>query len=227
MAGRTLTAVLNRLRRAERCHGGPEPTDATLLDGFVARRDEAAFEALLRRHGPMVLGVCRRVLRHESDAEDAFQATFLVLVRKAASVRPRGMVGNWLYGVAHNTALKAKAMNLRRQRQEREAGAAPRPAAPDEAWGELQARLDRELTALPDKYRTPIVLCDLEGGTIREAARRLGCPQGTVATRLARARELLAERLAGAGLSLTGGSLALALAHGSASAGIPTPLVVS
>src|SRR5215470_16141337 len=107
----------------------------------VPGRDEASFEALLRRHGPMVLGVCRRILGNEADAEDAFQATFLVLVRKAGSLRARGLVGSWLYGVAHNTALKAKAMNRKRREKEREAGAAPRREAVEEVWGQVQALL--------------------------------------------------------------------------------------
>src|SRR5262249_31376838 len=158
------------------------------LERFVARRDEAAFEALVRRHGPMVLGVCRRVLRNEADAEDAFQATFLVLVKKARSVVPRALVGSWLYGVAHNTARKAKAMNSKRRAKERLAGAAPRPAAPAEACRQLHARLDEELSRLPDKYRAPVVLCDLEGKSYKEAARLLGWPQGTLSGRLTRAR---------------------------------------
>src|SRR5262249_52764622 len=130
-----LSQVLRHLRRAA---ARPEdaPTDVELLDGFVRRRDEAAFEALVRRHGPMVLGVCRRVLRNEADAEDAFQATFVVLARKAASLRQRGLVGNWLYGVAHNAALKARAMNQKRRARERQ-GAAARFAAPDDSWQEL------------------------------------------------------------------------------------------
>jgi Sigma-70 region 2 len=103
MADRQLNSVLHRLRQVAERPDGARPTDGDLLDRFVARRDEAAFEALVRRHGPMVLGVCRRILRNEADAEDAFQATFLVLVKKARAVRPRGVVGNWLYGVAHNT----------------------------------------------------------------------------------------------------------------------------
>src|SRR5262245_52777748 len=179
MANRQLTSVLDRLRQAALRHGGTGLTDSELLEGFIARGDEAAFEALVRRHGPMVLGVCQRILRNEADAEDAFQATFLVLARKASCVRPRGMVGNWLYGVAHNTARNAKAMNRRRRQKEREAGTMPKQAAPEEVWGELQALLDQELPALPDKYRAPIILCDLEGKTLREAARQFGWPQGT------------------------------------------------
>jgi len=227
MANREVTAVLNRLRQAALRHDGAGLTDRELLDGFIMRQDEAAFEALVRRHGPMVLGVCQRILRNQADAEDAFQATFLVLVRKASSVRPRGMVGNWLYGVAHNTARNAKAMNLRRRQKEREAGARPKQAAPEEAWEELQTLLDQELPALPDKYRAPIVLCDLEGKPIREVARQLGWPQGTVATRLARGRALLAKRLARHGLAFSGGTLAVTLAQGPASACVPTALVVS
>src|SRR5438093_7041677 len=132
--------------------------DGELLELFVTRRDEAAFAALMRRHGPMVLGVCRRVLRHEQDAEDAFQATFLVLVKKAASVVPRALVGNWLYGVAYNTARKAKAMNGELRAKQRRAGAIPRPEPPGDIEQHLHELLDEELSRLPDKYRVPVVL---------------------------------------------------------------------
>jgi RNA polymerase sigma factor (sigma-70 family) len=159
----------------------------------LTRRDEVAFEALLRRHGPMVLGVCRRVLRNAHDAEDAFQATFLVLARKAGSIRSRQVFASWLYGVAYRTAMKARAMNAKRRARERQAG--ERPRAESSADEELLAQLDYELNRLPDKYRVPVVLCELEGRSRREAARIVGVPEGTLSSRLAQAKKLLARRL--------------------------------
>src|SRR5207249_9800515 len=131
----------------------------------------------------MVYGVCRRLLNNHHDAEDAFQATFLVLAHKAATVVPRALVGNWLYGVAYHTALKVQAQIRLRRWKERKAAAMPRADAPEELWRQLEPHLDRELHRLPDKYRVPIVLCDLEGKSRKEAARQLGCPEGTVASR--------------------------------------------
>jgi RNA polymerase sigma factor (sigma-70 family) len=172
-------------------------TDADLLGRWIDWGDERAFEALVWRHGPMVLGVCRRVLGGVQDAEDAFQATFLVLVRKARSIAPRSRVGNWLYGVAHRTASNARAMSAERKRREMQAEQRSTPGpSPEEE--ELLARLDEELGRLPEKYRVPIVLCHLEGRAVQEAARELGLPQGTLASRLARGRALLARRLTGA-----------------------------
>jgi RNA polymerase sigma factor (sigma-70 family) len=221
----TLGGLLRHLRQASLLQDSL--TDGRLLEDFISRRDDAAFTALLRRHGPMVWGVCRRTLTNDADAEDAFQATFLVLVRKAASLARRAAVANWLYGVARRTALKAKAMNLSRRAKERAAGAIPRPAAEEEIWQELLPRLDDELSRLPDRYRTAIVLCDLEGMTVRDAAGRLRCPQGTVASRLARGRALLARRLARRGPALSGAVLAAAFTRGAASAGMPPPRVVA
>jgi len=213
-----LNDVVLRLRRAALPAEAPPPTDGQLLECFVARRDEAAFAELVRRHGPMVLGVCRRVLGHQQDAEDAFQATFLVLARKAAAVRPRDLVGNFLYGVACNTARKARGVGLRRRAREQEAAAMPRPEPAEEAWHDLEPLLDQELLALPDRYRAPLVLCDLEGLTRKEAARRLGCAEGTVASRLARGRGLLGRRLRRHLPALSAAAVAAALARGAAAA---------
>src|SRR5262249_46858507 len=185
-------------------------------------REESAFAALLRRHGPMVWGVCRRLLPYH-EAEDAFQATFLVLVKKAASVKPRELVGNWLYGVAHQTALKARATAARRRGREKQVAAMPEPeAAQRDLWDDLRPLLDQELSRLPDKYRAVIVLCELEGKTRKEAARHFRLPEGTVASRLATARAMLARRLARSGSAVSGGALA-ALLPPQASAGRAAP----
>jgi RNA polymerase sigma factor (sigma-70 family) len=225
MATTALEMVVKDLRHSLLRQDDPSVTDADLLEGFITRRDEAAFAALVRRHGPMVLGVCRRVLGNEADSEDAFQATFLVLVRKVASITPRGMVGNWLYGVANTTALKARAMRTKRLAKEREAAARPKPEGPAQTWERLSALLDQELKALPDKYRAVIVLCDLEGKSLKEAARLIGCPLGTVGTRLARGRGLLSKRLARHGLMVPGGMVATAIGQIAAGAGMP-PLLM-
>ena len=216
-----LRQVLEQLHRVFPAPAG-QP-DGDLLAHFIATRDEAAFAALVRRHGPMVLGVCRRLLRHEQDAEDAFQATFLVLARKAASVVKRESVGSWLYGVACRTARQAAAANARRRARERQVETMPHPeVAPPEAQDWLPV-LDRELERLPGKYRETIVLCDLEGRPRREAARQLGVPEGTVSSRLATARKMLARRLARRGLAPAGAALAAGVARGA----VPAPLVWS
>jgi RNA polymerase sigma factor (sigma-70 family) len=201
---------LQQLHRAVLLRDDSGTTDGQLLECFVNRLDEAAFEALVRRHGPMVLGVCQRVLGNVHDADDAFQATFLVLVRKAAGLRQRELLANWLYGVAHRTALEAKTVAARRHRRERQVSAMPEPEAPPTEAEELRPHLDRELSGLPDKYREALVLCDLEGRTRREAASQLGIPPGTLSGRLTTARRLLAKRLARHGFALSGGILASA-----------------
>jgi RNA polymerase sigma factor (sigma-70 family) len=200
-------------------------TDGQLLARFIDGREEAAFAALVRRHGPMVLGVCRRLLGNADDAEDAFQATFLVLARKAASVVRREAVASFLYGVAYRTAVRARVRARKRRALERQVEQMPHPeVAPAEAqdWRPL---LDRELNALPEKYRSPIVLCDLECKSRREAARELGLVEGTLCSRLATGRRMLARRLMRCGLTLSGGALAVALAE-DASAALPVGLVV-
>jgi RNA polymerase sigma factor (sigma-70 family) len=220
-----LSGVLRRLRRGALPRNGEGTTDGELLSRYLERRDQAAFEALLARHGPMVLGVCRRILANPADAEDAFQATFLVLVRKASSVVPRDLVGNWLYGVAYRTATSAKAMNARRRAKER---AAVKPEArAEEVWADVRPVLDEELSRLPDKYRVPVVLCDLEGATRREAARRLGWPEGTLSTRLRAGRGRLARALARRGLPIAVGALAAGLARHEAVACVPPALATS
>lgn len=195
----------------------------------MARRDERAFEALVRRHGPMVLGVCRRVLGNSHDAEDAFQATFLVLVRKAASVRPRDLLGHWLYGVAYRTSLGTKGMNAKRRVKEHKASvdADRRVAPPVEVWDDIAPLVDRELAHLSEKYRIPIVLCELEGKTRREAARVLNLPEGTLSSRLAMAKRLLARRLTARGVSIGGGILGGILAEKAATAAVPPSLLGS
>jgi RNA polymerase sigma factor (sigma-70 family) len=201
-------------------------SDGQLLDRFVARHEEAVFEAIVRRHGAMVWGVCRRVLQDHHDAEDAFQATFLVLARRAAAVMPREKVGNWLFGVAYQTARKARATRARRRMRESQVPDLPEPETMSHARGDdLTETLDQELNRLPEKYRMPIVLCELEGRTHRDAADQLGWPIGTLSTRLSRAKAMLAKRLTRRGHALPGGSMALWLARDGAPAGIPPHLV--
>ena len=228
MAATPLTRVVRTLHGAALRQGGAGLSDGQLLDAFLAWRDEAAFAALVRRHGPMVLGVCQRVLGNAADAEDAFQAVFLVLVRKAASVKPREQVGNWLYGVAYRTALKARICAARRRKHERQVIEMPHPeVAAEERWLDLQPVLDQELQQLPEKYRLPLVLCDLEGRTRRDVARQLGIPDGTLSNRLTQARRALARRLENRGITLSSGALAALLAQHAAGALLPSALLAS
>ena len=192
----TLSEVLRCLRQLADAQGARELTDGELLERFTARRDEVAFAALMRRHGPMIWGVCRRVLRDAHLAEDAFQATFLVLVRKACTIARGASLAYWLYEVAYRTALRAKLSAARRRERERQATAmTDTDPLTDAQWEELRPLLDGELHRLPEKYREPFVLCYLQGKTHAEAARLLGWAKGTVSGRLARARELLRDRL--------------------------------
>jgi len=204
-------------------HGLP---DGELLERFLVNREEVVFEALVHRHASMVWGVCRRVLRDHHDAEDAFQAMSLVLARKAASVVPREKVGPWLHGVAYQTALKARATRARRRTRETPVPELPEAQAVREGdRDDWLPRLDREVGRLPEKYRIPIVLCELEGRTLREAADQLGWPIGTVSGRLSRARAILASRLSRPGLADSTGSLGLWIASKTPMATVPTRLI--
>ena len=187
MAQGQLDAVLRYIRKLAGAREVGAATDRQLLERFTTLRDESAFAALVERHGPMVLGVCQRILRNEHDAEDAFQATFLVLARKASSQRWRESVGGWLYEVACRVARKARADRARRQVRERQVAIMPSVDPLSLVAGrEIQAVLEDELCRLPDKYRLPVVLCCLEGSSRSEAAQQLGWKEGTVAGRLAR-----------------------------------------
>lgn len=171
-------------------------SDGELLERFVRQRDEAAFAAVVRRHGPMVLSVCRRVLGHDQDAEDAFQATFLVLARKASNLRDPALLANWLYGVAYRTAKHARSRAARRAQREREAASMARPQADSsDSPHEFERIVDEEILRLPEKYRAPLILCYLQGKTHAEAARLLGWPVGSMSHRVSRGLDLLRERL--------------------------------
>jgi len=198
--------------------------DDQLLNCFFQERLDAAFSVLVERYGPLVYGVCRRVLNDSNDAEDAFQATFLVLVRKGATLRDPGRLGNWLYGVASRTARKLRAKAATRTRSERQAGEMPSKSdVADMTYEELQAILDEEISQLPEKYSLPLVLCYLEGKTNAQAAAQLGWPEGSMSRRLSRARELLRSRLAKRGLAMSVALIAAVFAR-QASA-VPTELL--
>jgi RNA polymerase sigma factor (sigma-70 family) len=202
--------------------------DRALVERFAGQRDEAAFEALVRRHGPMVLRLCRRLLRHTQDAEDAFQATFLVLARKAAALRRQEAVGPWLYGVARRVVLKARARDARLRQRE---GQAQERAAPDPLaeinLREAQDILDQELLRLPGKYQAPLLLCCLEGLTRDEAAGQLGIPVSTLKSRLEEGRERLRRRLTSRGLTLSAVLSPALLSTASASAVLPVRLLAA
>jgi RNA polymerase sigma factor (sigma-70 family) len=203
-------------------------SDGQLLDRFLASRSEEAFEGLLARLGPMVWSVCRRMLLNETDAEDAFQATFLVLVRKGRTVNPRDRVGNWLYGVAYCAARKARVNRARRREKEHRAATMAETLSFDpEPTSDLAACIDRELSRLPAKYRAPVVLCDLQGKTREEAARHLGWPEGTVAGRLSRARGLLARKLGKYSLAVTPAAVAATLTESVGAHSPPTTVLLA
>ncbi len=217
-----LTRTAEQLRRAVLLERAEEFSDGSLLDRFLADRDAAAFEVLVRRHGPMVLGVCRRILGNAADADDAFQATFLVLLRKADCVRPRDRVGPWLHGVAYRTASKARGLMARRRVREQPLADRPVDYVPNFEVRDWLPLLDRELNRLPEKYRTVVVLCDLQGLSRHDAATHLQLSAGTLSSRLARGRAILGDRLKRRGVALSAVLLAISQA---ATASVPQPLV--
>jgi RNA polymerase sigma factor (sigma-70 family) len=224
MATAPLGTVLRHVQKLAAGRGALQWTDRQLLDDFASRRDEAAFTTLVARHGPMVLRVCRRVLGHEQDAEDAFQATFLALARNTASIRKRETLAGWLQGVAYRTAMKAKRGAARRRSHEARLRAVAPQAAPSPTWDDVQAVLDEEVRRLPPRFREAFVTCVLEGKSGSEAAAALGCKAGTVKSRVNRARRLLHQRLARRGLQLAGLLGALAVAQTAVRAAVPALL---
>ncbi len=205
-------------------------SDAQLLHAYTATGDQEAFAALVKRHGPMVLGICSRLLRNASDAEDAFQATFLVLVRKARRIMRPKLLANWLYGVARRTAMRARAKAARRAHHETEAAMRdPESAGTDPAvaslWSDLRPILDEEIAHLPERFRVPVILCYLEGRTNEEAAKIIGCPKGTVLSRLHLARERLRKRLMRRGIAPPAALLTATLTSSALRAAVSPALV--
>ncbi|OAI42293.1 hypothetical protein AYO40_00175 [Planctomycetaceae bacterium SCGC AG-212-D15] len=228
MARAPLGSVLRQLRKLVGGDTREETGDGVLLERFAGARDEQAFEELLARHGPMVYGVCRRLVDNEHDAADAYQATFLVLAKKAGSIRKRDAVGSWLYGVAYRVARKARA-RAGRVRTSDEPVDPMSNADPSSAvvWADLRRVLDDELNTLPRKYRDPLVLCYLEGQTHEQAARSLGWPTGTMSRRVGRGLEWLRERLTRRGVTMPSAALMAVLAGSTARAAVPAALSAS
>ena len=217
MAGVSSREVQRHLNTLFQCGAAGQLSDAELLERFVSGRDEAAesaFAALVERHGVMVLGVCRRVLGNRDAAEDAFQATFLVLAKKASAIARREQLACWLHGVARRAALDARARATRQKAREKRLGAMlPVEPSDQTMTGELRAVLDEELARLPERHRTAILLCELEGLSRREAANRLGISEGTLSSRLSRAKSRLRDRLTRRGFALSSAALASVLAQ--------------
>jgi RNA polymerase sigma factor (sigma-70 family) len=215
-----LSNVVRHIRKLAGAENTQDLTDVQLLREFCRNGDEFSFAALLKRHGPMVLSVCRHVLGHEQDAEDAFQATFLVLACKAASIRRGEALINWLHGVAFRMAMNMKRNAARRREQEArlEPSTGLNPSG-EVAWREVQAILEEEIHRLPQKYRAPFLLCCIQTLPRAEAARQLGVKEGTVWSRLAQARKLLQARLTRRGVSLSALMAVAALSQTSTQAG--------
>lgn len=200
--GHSLPGLVHRLGRVVARDGLAQLTDGELLRRFTADRDALAFEALVCRHGPMVLGTCARVLGRTGDAEDAFQATFLTLVRRARTVRSGEALAGWLHRVARRVSVRLDRDRDRRITREQHAARPEAVAGGANEWADWRAALDREVERLPEPYRAAFVLCHLEGRAQEDAARELGCPVGTLQSRLARAKERLRARLPACGVAL-------------------------
>jgi RNA polymerase sigma factor (sigma-70 family) len=227
MAKGRLHHLLRHVRGLAAAEDAAARPDRALLERFVQNGDEGAFAALVQRHGPMVLGVCRRVLRHDHDADDAFQAAFLVLARRAASIRKKASLPSWLHGVAYRVAAHLRRQVARRHAREGPAVDVPQAGAPDVTWREVRAVLDAELRRLPERFRAPVLLCCVEGKTRDEAARELGWSLGTVRGRLERGRQLLRARLARRGLALSAALLGALLTRDAGAAALPAALAAA
>jgi len=228
MSRTSLSDLLLHVRKCLALEQARDVSDADLLKSFLTSRDDTAFAVLVHRHGPMVLSVCERVLGDAHAAEDAFQATFMVLVRRAGSIRKSAPLANWLYGVAQRIANKAKVQNARRLKREMRAQPMADDARVDElSWQEMKSVLDEEIARLPNKYRAPIVLCYLEGMTHDRAARQIGCAKSSLTNRLERARELLRRGLEGRGLALSAAGISVVLAEKARAMTVATKLAIS
>jgi RNA polymerase sigma factor (sigma-70 family) len=220
-----LSPVFQHLQTLQVLCANRDLNDGQLLERFAQHGDQTAFGVLIERYGSMVLGVCQRVLRNSHDTEDAFQAVFLVLVHKGRTLHKRQTIGNWLYGVAYHTALKARAESVRRRSKESQIPAPPAPDPADGDWEEMRPVLDQELNQLPAKLREALVLCDVLGRPRKAVAEELGVPLGTLSGRLTTARRQLAARLTRRGVALSAGALATVLIRSAASASVPAPLM--
>jgi RNA polymerase sigma factor (sigma-70 family) len=227
MPGGTRTDILRHLQKLVDDREARDLTDGELLGRFVERRDEVAFAILVQRHGPMVLGSCMRILGDAHRAEDVFQATFLILVRRAAVIRKRQSLGSWLYGVVLRVAGREKLRAARQNHRDRQVDAPTAVAFDDGSRHELRRVLDEELGRLSEKYRAPVILCYLEGKTQEQAARELGCPRSTLSSRISLAQGVLRKRLARRGVALSGAAIFAAVTERSAMAAVPARLVLS
>jgi RNA polymerase sigma factor (sigma-70 family) len=228
MAAKALNGVFHRLRALAAVHTSRACNDRELLERFLTAEDEAAFTLLVERHGPMILGLCRRLLRDRHEADDACQATFLVLARKARSVRKQESLASWLHGVAYRVSISLRRQRARRVRRERSA-CKTAVQEPDDGltWRELRPVLDEELQRLPERYRAPLILCYLEGKTRDEAAQELGAKPAALHGLLDRGRKLLRDRLTKRGLTLSAVLFTTALTDIAARAALAPGLVVT